>query len=166
MSPRTVAVARPVRAPKVPVSDHTKAIHDFLYNRSVARAAGKLRDAARDVLKPWFDSNPADVTVNDTGSKELEFDAPLLIDGVKYTGLVNVRKESSVLDLDKLDNLFDTMDPEVRARLHARVMKTVTDIVVDPDELFAANQEGVITDAQLDSLFTTEVSWSLGVKQD
>jgi hypothetical protein len=159
MSPRSTAVRRPARTP---VADIDKAIHEFLYNRSIAKNAGKLRDKARDTLKPWFASGAGGrATVNDNGSQEVEFEAPLLIDGVKYTGLENVRKESSALDLDLVDDLLDTLGKDVRSR----VVKKVVDYVVDPDELFKLNQEGVITDEQLDALFTVDVTWALGVKQ-
>ncbi len=159
MSPRSTAVRRPARTP---VADIDKAIHEFLYNRSVAKNAGKLRDKARDVLKPWFDGGAGGrATEDENGSKTVEFEAPLLIDGVKYTGLMNVRKESSELDLDLVDDLLDELGQTARNR----VVKKVVDYVVDPDELFKLNQEGVITDEQLDALFKTTVTWALGIKQ-
>ena len=160
MSPRTVAVAR---RPRTPVSDVTKSFHEYLYHWKIAKAAADKRDRAKGVIKQWFEAGAdGKATINESGSQVYEFDEPLLIDGTKFLGVENVRRESTTLDLDKLDDLLDTKDPKVRSR----VVKKVTEYVVDPDEVFALNQEGVITDAELDALYTTEVTWALGVKKD
>ena len=127
--------------------------------------AGKTRDKARDQIKAWFDrggDSDHEIAVNENGSQILEFEAPLMVDGVKVTGLENRRTLTNELDLDKVDDLLDTLPEAVRKR----VVKKVVDFIVDPDELFKLNQEGVIKDEQLDALFTPDVKWSLCVVKD
>lgn len=158
---RTTAVRRPRRT--TPVPDIEKQFLLFATNWRTATTAGKDRDKARNVIKSWFEAGgdaDHEITVNDNGSQVIEFD-PIAIDGVKILGLENVRKETSSLDLDKVDELLDNLPESVRRR----VVKRVVDYVVDPDELFKLNQEKVITDDQLDELFTTNVTYALTVKK-
>jgi hypothetical protein len=168
MSPRTtpsntVRVSRP-RNPQ-PVADIQKHFLAFTSNWRTATQAGKARDKASAVVKAWFSTmgdSDHEVTVNDAGSRAVEFDEPILVDGMKVTGLENVRRESSELDLDLVDDLLDSLPEAVRKR----VVKKVVEYVTDPNELFKLNQEGVISDEQLDALFTTDVTWALCVKKD
>lgn len=159
----TVRVSRPRRP--APITDIEKQFLLFVTNWRTATTAGKSRDKARDVIKSWFERGgdpDHEITVNDNGSQIIEFDEPLAVDGVKILGLENRRTPVSELDLDAVDELLDTLDSKVRSR----VVKKVVDYVVDPDELFKLNQEGVISDEQLDELFTTDVKWSLCVTKD
>lgn len=167
MNARSTASTRPVRRPRrvQPLQDVEKQFLAFTSNWRTATQAGEARDKARDLIKSWFASGgdaEHEITVNENGSQIVEFDEPLLVDGVKILGLENRRTETSTLDLDLVDELLDTLPEAVRKR----VVKKVTDYIVDPDELYKLNQEKVITDEQLDELFTTEVGWSLCVTKD
>ena len=160
---RTPTVRRP-RRPQ-PIQDIERQFLLFTSNWRTATTAGKARDKARDHIKAWFAAKgdaDHEITVNENGSQIVEFDEPLLVDGVKILGLENRRTETSTLDLDEVDDLLDQLPESVRKR----VVKKVVDYIVDPDELYKLNQEGVITDEQLDALFTTEVGWSLCVTKD
>ena len=160
---RTTAVRRPRRV--TPLVDVDKQFHTFAYNWRTATVAGKARDKARDAIKAWFEKggdSEHEITFNDNGSQLVEFDEPILADGVTITGLENRRTETSELDLDKVDELLDTLPADVRKR----VVKKVTEYIVDPDELFKLNQEGVIKDDQLDALFSTDIKWALCVTKD
>jgi hypothetical protein len=164
MPPRTVAVSR---RPRTPVADVTRSFHEYLYNWKIAKHAADKRDKSKGLIKNWFEAGAdGKATINESGSQVYEFDEPLLIDGTKFLGLENVRRESSALDLDKLDDLIDSLPEDVAKKVKARVTKKVVDYIIDPDELFALNQEKVITDEQLDGLYTTTVTWALGVKKD
>ena len=161
-STASTRVSRP-RRPQ-PLHDIQKQFLAFASNWRTATTAGKERDKARDRIKAWFEAGgdaEHEITVNDNGSQLVEFD-PIVVDGLKITGLENRRTETSNLDLDLVDDLLDTLGPDVRKR----VVKKVVDYVVDPDELFKLNQEKVISDEQLDGLFTTDVRWSLCVTKD
>lgn len=159
---RTTSARRPRRV--TPLVDIEKDFLLFVTNWRTATVAGKARDKARDTIKVWFEAGGDrlhEVSVNEAGSQAVEFDEPLLIDGVKILGLENVRKESSVLDQDAVDDLLDSLPEDVRKR----VVKKVVTYEVDPNELFKLNQEGIIKDDQLDDLYETNVSWSLTVKK-
>jgi hypothetical protein len=168
MSPRTtpsntVRVSRP-RNPQ-PVADIQKHFLAFTSNWRTATQAGKARDKARDVIKAWFEAGgdgTYEITANDNGSQLIEFDEPLLVDGVKILGLENRRTETNELDLDLVDDLLDSLPEAVRKR----VVKKVVSYETDPNELFKLNQEGVISDAQLDGLFTPDIKWALCVTKD
>jgi hypothetical protein len=41
-----------------------------------------------------------------------------------------------------------------------RVMKEVTTVVFDQDELYLLHQEGLISEEEIDSLFTENESWA------
>lgn len=159
----TIRVSRP-RKP-APIADIEKQFLMFVTSWRNATTEGKKRDKARDVIKTWFERGgdpDHEITTNDNGSKLVEFDEPILVDGVKVLGLENRRTPVSELDLDAVDELLDTLPETVRKR----VVKKVVDYIVDPDELFKLNQEGVISDDDLDALFTVEDKWSLCVTKD
>lgn len=167
MSPRTTANVVTVRRPKrpVPIADIQKDFLAFATAWRTAHAATRVRDAARDRIKGWFEAGgdaDHEITINDNGSQLIEFDEPLLVDGVKILGLENRRTETNELDLDLVDDLLDTLPQAVRNR----VVKKVVSYETDPNELFKLNQEGVISDEQLDALFTPDVKWALCVTKD
>lgn len=166
MNARSTAATRAPRVTRprkvTPLVDIDKQMHAFIYNWRTATVAGKARDKARDLIKAAFERGSVgdhEITVNDNGSQLVEFDEPVVADGVTILGLENRRTETATLDLDKVDDLLDSLPADVRKR----VVKKVVDYIVDPDELYKLNQEKVITDKQLDELFTTEVGWSLCV---
>lgn len=164
MSPRTVTARRP----RTPVTDVTKTFHEFLYNWQVAKNHADKRDAAKATLKKLFADGffKGKATVNETGSQILTFDEPLLIDGHKFLGLENRKTVIPSIDPDAVDALIDSLPADVRAKVQKRVIKVVTDTVIDDEELFKLNQEGMLTDDQLDSVYTETVQWSLNVVKD
>lgn len=158
----TPQIRRPRRV--VPLVDIEKQFLLFLNSWRTATVAGTDRDRASKIIKAWFEKGgdgTHEITQNDTGSLSVEFEDPIMLPGVTAIGLENVRRESSVLDEDALDELLDTLDEKDRKR----VAKRVTVIEYDQDELFALQQEGKISEAQLDGLFTTTVTWALTVKK-
>lgn len=163
---RTVAARRPRKV--TPIQDIEKLFHTFVYNWRTATLSGKNRDKAALAIKAWFErGGDADheVTVNDNGSLAYEFDEAIVLDGVTVTGLEAVRKESSTLDLDAVDAWLDKQPAAQRAKLTKQLYKTVTDVVFQPDALYALNQQGVISDADLDALYNTSTTYALTVKK-
>ena len=166
MSPRT-ATRTAARRPRTPLVDIDRAKHEFFYNWSVARTAGAARDKARDTLKAWIGAGAGGlVTENETGSQIVEFAEPMLIDGHKFLGLENRKTVTSSIDPDAVDALIDSLPVKVKAEVQRRVLKEVIDVVIDDEELFKLNQEGVLSDEQLDSVFAESVKWSLNVVKD
>lgn len=165
---RTVAATRRPRRP-VPVADIEKTFLQFVTSHRTVATAKKSLEKSRDVIKEWFEKGgdaDHEITVNDQGSQLVEFDEPVTIDGVRIIGLENVRRQSDDLDLDKVDAWLESLPEDQRMALSGRLYKPVTDLVFQQDELYRLNQEEVITDAVLDSLFTTTTSYALTVKKD
>ena len=167
---RTVAATRNSRPRRVtPLHDIEKSFLEFVTFWRTATVAGKKRDKARDHIKDWFEKGgdaEHEIMVNDQGSQLVEFEEPIMLDGVTVTGLENVRRESDNLDLDKVDAWLDSLPEAKRTELSATLYKQVTDYVFQQDALYALNQAGVISDELLDSLFTTDITWALTVKKD
>lgn len=163
---RTVAARRPRKV--TPIHDIEKQFLLFISAWRAATAAGKARDKASAVIKAWFErggDSDHEISVNDNGSLGYDFPEPVLLDGVTVTGLEAVRRESSELDLDLLDEYLDKLPEGRRAELTRKLYKRVTDTVFQPDALFALNQSGEITDDDLDSFYTTSTTYALTVKK-
>lgn len=166
-STRTVAARRPRRA--TPLQDIEKTFLEFVTYWRTATTAGRKRDKARDFIKDWFEKGgdgDHEITVNDQGSLLVEFDEPVTLDGMTVTGLENVRKQTDRLDLDKVDAWLESLPEAQRKELSGRLYKPVVDYVFQEDQLYRLQQEGVITEAGLDSLFTSDITWALTVKKD
>lgn len=171
MSPRqtanTVALKRPRRT--APVVDIEKQFLLFVTAWRAATTSGKARDKARDTIKAWFKAGgdpDHEITVNENGSQLVEFSEPVAVDGVKVLGLENRRTVTSELDLDKVDEWLEGLDETQRQQLSRRLYKKVVEHVFQPDELFAMQQEGILTEAELDALFSSQESWALCVTKD
>lgn len=130
----------------------TEAIHGFLFNRAEQERTGKQRDTYRDVLKRWL---MTDGREDENGHRYLDFENDLTIEGKTYSGICAQRRLSSSIDLDKTEALaqelgiFDLVFPVVPVRQF------------DEDALYAANQRGLISDEQLDSLITENVTYAV-----
>lgn len=164
---RNVVVRRPRRT--VPIADIEKQFHLFITNWRMATVAGKNRDKARDLVKAWFDKGgdaEHEIAVNENGSQILVFDEPVLVDGVRVTGLENRRTPISELDLELVDAWLDSLPEAKREEYSKRLYREVTDTVFEPDELFKLQQEGALTEAAMDSLFSTDVKFALCVTKD
>lgn len=163
---RTVAARRPRKV--APIHDIEKLFHEFVYNWRTATQAGNRRDKASALIKSWFERGgdpDHEITVNDNGSLAFEFEDPMVLDGVTVTGLEAVRRESSQLDLDLVDAWLDKLPEDRRAELTKKLYKRVTDVVFQPDALFALQQSGAISEDQMDSFYTTSTTFALTVKK-
>jgi hypothetical protein len=154
---------RRARTPLVPI-DQT--VLQFISQWATAKDAGTLRDKARDQIKAWFakgGDTEHDISVNDNGSQLLEFEEVKEINGRKVAGVENRRTATSVLDPDAIDEWLEELPQAQREKLSKQLYTKVTEYVLNPDELFALNQQGVIPDEVLDSFYKTNTTWSLNV---
>jgi len=164
---RNIVVRRPRNV--VPIRDIERHFHDFAFNWRTASAAGKARDKARDHIKAWFakgGDGKYEIAVNENGSQLIELDEPIEVDGVRITGLENRRTVTSELDLELVDAWLESLPEDKRLAYSARLYRQVTDTVFEPNELFKLQQEGALSEAAMDSLFTTSESWALCVTKD
>jgi hypothetical protein len=92
--------------------------------------------------------------VDEKGSKFWKLPTPIEVNGQKFTEIKRERRVSTKLDVDAVDTLVNEKG------LRDRVYKQVTTEVLDQDELYVLNQEGVISDAELDGLWVESASFA------
>ena len=130
--------------------------HQFLFYRAEQAKATTRRDKLSKSLKEYIAANGEETP---EGHLEVLFSDPLTIDGVAYLGLRNQRTNPQpLLDTERAEKLLDNLG------LKDRVAEEVTVIQWHWDELYVLNQQGLISDEDLDSLFDApEPRWSLVV---
>lgn len=166
------------------VSSAARAAHTFIFQRDIAQTANKAMKEARTGIQAFLlpdpeneELNPNSVRIDEKGHRYYDFDAPVEINGVRYKGLRFQRGVSANISLDKVREFFDCLhngepDPiwskaerERRAELKKSVYKPVTTWEWDFEELYRLNQEGKLTDDELDSFTQTNITWSLNVEK-
>jgi hypothetical protein len=136
------------------LTDLSKSIHFYLFNRSNESTAKKLKtDAGNDLRAHIMEFGRED----ESGHKYLDLDPPLTIDGVTYTAIKLERRVASSIDLDATEVL---MTSKGRTE-YERVFKLVTVEEFDENEFYLANQRGVVSDDELDAVITEEVTYAL-----
>jgi len=115
-------------------------------------SAKKKRELYRDRLKDYISEN---CEPDENGNLTYEFPQPLFIDDIWYSGLQNQRRVSEYTDEDKAMELIS------RHGLEDRCLIPVVTTEIDLDELYAANQEGIISDDEIDSIINAAETWAL-----
>jgi hypothetical protein len=105
----------------------------------------------RDEISAYVDENGE---VDEKGSKFWKLPAPMEVNGQTFTEIKREKRTSIGLDEDAVDTLVNSKG------VRDRVFKEVTTTVLDQDELYVLNQEGVISDEELDALFTEKISYA------
>jgi len=119
----------------------------YLFNRYQVARAEKPRDAAKNWLKPYVLQHGVDD--GDKGHVRVMFPQPMVIGTTTYYGLEDRRIPGrTYMDEDEVRTFLAGKPAAVRSR----VIRKVTTEVVDTDELYALNQEGKVSDDELDSL--------------
>lgn len=136
------------------LSDTTKAIHGFLFNRYNENTAKSAKNKDGGYLRRFIMENGRE---DEAGHKYLDLDPPLTIEGVTYTAIKLERRASSSIDLDATEELMKEKEPEE----YAKVFKSIEIIEFDENEFYLSNQRGVVTDDELDSVITEEVTYAL-----
>jgi hypothetical protein len=146
-----------------PPTDLGKAAHEFLFYRDTEAKATPIKNAARDLIKGWLTLKDQlgrfpNGRVDENGHRYLDFDQPLVIGDVTYTGIQAQRKTSASIDLEAAEKLLREKGGEA---LYDVVFKRQVVREFDEDELFVLHQQGVLTDDELDSLETETESYAL-----
>lgn len=129
-----------------------EAVNGFLYNRAQSEFTSRQRDSYRDSLRKWL---MEDGREDENGHRYLDFDNDLTIEGKTYKAICAQRRVSSSIDLDATEakarelGIYDLVFPVIEIRQF------------DEDALYAANQRGQISDEDLDSLITENVSYAI-----
>jgi hypothetical protein len=122
----------------------------FLSLRHEEKVIKTRKDQLRDAIKKYMADNSR---VDERGNQYFGLGDTITVDGKEYNALKNERKVSTYLDEDRLVELAEGKG------LRDRIIRTIE--VVDQDEVYVLNQEGLLTDEELDSLFEERITWAL-----
>ncbi len=148
----------------------------------------KSRDAITDFLVPDKDKikpddvhagNPNKVRVDEEkGHRYWDFESPVDIGGKIYESVELQRRISGpFMDLDKVREFFNPNTDDVdygglteeeflrRKALYKKVYHSVSEYIWDFDVIYRLQQEGKLSEEEVEALMTVDISWSLGVKE-
>lgn len=111
----------------------------------IAKRQKALRDEMSEAIK-------ADGVPDEKGSLYLNLNSEVSVGDKTYRTLKYERRVSERLDETAAEQLL------AGKGLLERAMKTV--VMFDPNELYVLNQEGLLTDEELDSLIVISESWA------
>lgn len=146
---------RTTRRPERPIDLNTGSpigkVREFLVLKFQETQIVSRKNHLRDEISEYVDANGE---TDEKGSKFWELPAPIEVNGQKFTSVKREKRTSVSLAEDLVEALLE------QKNLKGRVYKEVTTTVLDQDELYVLNQEGLITDEELDSLFVENVSFA------
>lgn len=119
------------------------------YDEAVVR---KEREQMRDKLKEWLIAN---CEQDENGNYIYEFDKPIVLDNTEVHGLVAQRRVSEFIDEDRAWEIVD------KYNVRDQCVETITTEELNFDMLYALNQQGVITDEDIDSILDLKESFAL-----
>jgi hypothetical protein len=144
----TRRVEKPINLdPESPVEK----VRQFLVLKFQETQVVTRKNHLRDEISAYVDASGE---TDEKGSKFWDLPAPIEVNGQKFVSVKREKRTSIGLDEDAVDNLVNTKG------IRDRVFKEVTTTVLDQDELYVLNQEGLISDEELDALFTENVSYA------
>lgn len=112
----------------------------------------KKREDLRDKLKEWLIAN---CEQDENGNYIYEFDKPVQLDNTEVRGLMAQRRVSEFIDEDKAWEIVD------KYNVRDTCVETVTTEELNFDMLYALNQQGIITDEDIDSILDLKESFAL-----
>jgi len=121
----------------------------FLYYRLEEAKAKAKKDASRDWLKTMLMEN--EELDDGSGNRIILFDPPLFIDGKSYRGIsARASKPRTYLNIDRAYEYADNHN------LRDDLIVVITTEDIDQNALAVLNQDGVIPDEDLYSLYDVE----------
>ena len=131
-------------------TEFARLTHTYLYHRNMLKAMKSKQDEAGKALKAYIDEHGEP---DDRGSLVVEFEEPVTIDGVEYSGMMQQRRASEYLDTDKVEKL--AIEKDLRDRM------VQMEEVWDYAEIYVLYQEGLITEEEFDSLMDVSETLAL-----
>jgi hypothetical protein len=124
----------------------------FLFLRNEEKVIRTRKEQERDAIKQWMQNN---AETDHEGHQYFYLPETVNIGGEKFNKLKNERKVSRYISEEKLIELAEEKG------VRDRVVKVIEIEVVDQDELYVLNQEGIISDEELDNVFEEDVKFAL-----
>ena len=112
----------------------------------------KKRESLRDDLKEWILSNGEQ---DENGNYLYYFDNPIQLDNSEIRGLYAQRRTSEFVNEDRAYNIAD------KYNVRDQVTYSVTTEELDLDAMYVLNQQGVISDEDMDSILEIQESYAL-----
>lgn len=136
------------------IEEPLRRAHEYLLSHYIESENKAKREAARDYLKPFI---MAAFEADENGNFYYEFPDPIAVDYDRtfIKGLLVRRRVSEYVNEERADELV------VEHNLQDRCFRETVSYDLDLDELYAANQEGIISDDEIDSIIETDFSYSL-----
>lgn len=128
-----------------------KYAHRYLYTAEEESRLVQAKKEARDYLMPAIRELGEP---DENGNIIWYFDEPLHL-GETYSGLMLQRRVSEYTDEEKVREII------AKHGLEDRCIRKVVTYEVDLDEVFACNQEDVISDEEIDSMIVVNENWAL-----
>lgn len=133
------------------MEEYLRQSHKYLYSSEEEVKIVQAKNKAKDFLKEYIKENGE---VDENGNIIIYFEEPLHL-STSYNGLMLQRRVSEYTDDEKLMNLLEDTG------LSTRCVKYVTVPEIDLDEVYACNQEGLLTDEEVDSFIEVSETWAL-----
>jgi hypothetical protein len=128
-------------------------VHQYFLASDTEAEVKASREKFRSLLKPYLMDN---MEPDDRGNYLWEFDNPLTsVSGTVYSGIMAQRRITEYTDEEIARDLIK------KHSLEDRCINKIVVEQVDYNELYAANQEGLISDEEIDSILYTEEAYSL-----
>lgn len=133
---------------------HKRWAAEYIVVSNDEQAAKSRREELRDNLKKWIISN---CDQDENGNYIYEFDSPLLLQyaGGKVYGLMAQRRVSEFIDEDRAWEIVDKYD------IRDKVVEEVTTEELNFDALYALNQQGIVSDEDIDSILELKETFAL-----
>lgn len=139
--------------PEPMVPDHTRWALEYLLTTYEQSSISNRRSELRNNL---YDHIKKHGTEDENGNLILTFDSPMTVDGEEYyDGLQLQRRVSEFINDDRAMEIIENHN------LQERCLKKITTLHIDYDALYACNQEGLISDEDIDSILEQDESWAL-----
>lgn len=133
-------------------SEALQAVHWYFMYDDEAKKSSAKRSEYHKILMDHITENGFE---DEDGHLIWKFPDPFFFEGTWYTGFKKQRRVSEYTDDDKALEIID------RHNLRDRCYIPVTEYYVDYDALYAANQEGIVSDEEIDSIIGHDVTWAL-----
>lgn len=137
---------------RAPLPEHHRHSLEYILISKDEAIIRKRREELRDSLKTWLLSNGEP---DENGNYRYYFDKPVILDDQEINGLMAQRRVSEMINED---TAFEV------AERYGVLDQVVTEIItteLDMDMLYVLNQQGVIPDEDIDSIFEFNETFAL-----
>jgi len=141
-----------VRLDTEPTSPQQRWVLEYLITAHDESALKKKREKLRDDLKQWIIDN---CDPDENGSYIYYFDKSVFLNNIEVKGLIAQRRTSEFVNEDRAFIIAD------KYNVREQVTYEVTTEELDLDAMYRLNQQGVISDEDIDSVLELHESFAL-----